>query len=187
MRSTALLLQDHRHIFRALSVLEGMATLAERGHNPSSRDVQDLLEFLDGFGDRIHQGREEGILFPALLRDPDQKNYPKLRTLTFDHNRQRSLIEGMQDSLLTLEKKGFAYYATRLIEILRRHLEDEEKTLFPLADCILSREDDERIVREMKAQDKAWHDKNVPRLLALLDNLESKYSTPKVVQKARGC
>ena len=176
MKSTALLLEDHQHMLRALSVLENMALLAERGQLPDESDVKELLEFLDGFGDRTHQGREENILFPALLRDREQKNYQELSSLIFEHNRQRSLIDGLQDAMLTRTNKDFVYCANRLVEILRQHIHEEEKTLFPLVDSTFSRDDDASVAEDMKTQDKAWLDKNVPRLLRQLDNLTAKYS-----------
>jgi hemerythrin-like domain-containing protein len=152
-----------------------MAALVERGQQPNEKDVQAILEFLGGFGDRVHQSREESILFPALLRDSGQKNYRELNGLIFEHNRQRSLIEGLQESVLTKDRKDFVYCAGRLVEILRQHIEEEEETLLPLADSTLSRDEDERVEADMKRQDKLWQDQNIPRLLRGLDELESKY------------
>src|SRR4029453_7614220 len=128
---------------------------------PDETDVRKLLEFLDGFGDRIHQGREEGILFPALLRDRAQKNYQELSSLIFEHDRQRSLIAGLQDAMLTRTNRDFMYCANRLVQILRQHIQEEEKTLFPLVGSTFSRDDDARVVEDMKTQDKAWFDENI--------------------------
>jgi hemerythrin-like domain-containing protein len=175
MKTTTLLFEDHKYLLRALKVLEDVAALVETGQKPVEKDVKELLAFLEGFGDRIHQAREEGILFPALLRDREQKNYREFCALIFEHDRQRSLIEGLQDSVLTKNDKDFVYYANRLVDILRQHIKEEEDTLFPLISTTLSPTDDDRIVVEMKAQDKAWADSNVPRLLRRLDLLESKY------------
>jgi hemerythrin-like domain-containing protein len=176
MKSTALLLEDHKHILRALRVLEEMAALVKRGNKKNDKDVQDVLEFLNGFADRIHQGREESILFPALLRDPGQKNYKELSGLIFEHNRQRSLIEGLHDSIASKEPKDFVYYATRFVEILRHHIQEEEQTLFPLSNSTLSPAEDERIAEGMQNEDRVWQDQNVARLLHQLDYLESKYT-----------
>jgi len=137
--------------------------------------VQDILDFLGGFGDRVHQGREEGILFPALLLDHEQKNYRELCSLIFEHNRQRSLIQGLQESLLAKDKKDFVYCANRLVEILRLHIGDEEETLLPLANSTLSSDQDERVEADMKKQDEVWQQQNIPLLLGRLDQLESKY------------
>jgi hemerythrin-like domain-containing protein len=175
MKSTALLLEDHKHMLRALKVLEAIAVLLERGRKPNDQDIKDIVEFLEGFGDRIHQGREENILFPALLRDPEQKNYQELYGLIFEHDRHRSLMEGLQDSALRKDKKDFPYYALRLVGILRHHIRHEEDELFPLADSTLSQADDEGVALDMKRFDKSWQDQNLTRLLRRLDNLESKY------------
>jgi hemerythrin-like domain-containing protein len=152
-----------------------MATQARHGLKPDNQDVKDLLEFLEAFGDRIHQGREEGVLFPALLQDRKQSTYPKLSSLSFEHDRQRFLLAGLHQSLLTASTKNFVSCITRLVEILRVHLKDEESTLFPLVDSTLSIETDESIVVEMKDYDKQWQEGRLPGLLQRLDELESKY------------
>ena len=175
MKSTALLLDDHKYILRVLEVLEEMATRARHGQEPDGQDLKDILEFLERFCDRIHQGREEGILFPALLRDRSQKNYPKLSSLLFDHNRERFLVQGLQESLLASSRRDFVFCATRLVEVLREHINEEEATLFPLADSTFSHADDAQIAADMKGFDKLWQDKMFPALLSRLDELESKY------------
>jgi len=177
MKSTTLLIEDHKHMLRALRVLEAISMSAECGHPTNESDVRDIVEFLVGFGDRIHQGREESILFPALLRDNAQKHYPELYGLIFDHNRQRSLIEGLQESMLSKEKKVFVYCARRLVGILRHHIQEEEDSLFPLANSTLSPDEDACVAADMEAQDKAWHDENIPRLFRRLDCLEANYCT----------
>ena len=175
MKSTALLLEDHRHLLRALSVLEEMAKRAQRGESLNERDVEDLLEFFRSFGDRHHQGKEEGVLFPELLQDRAQKNYQELDHLIFEHDRDRSLIEGLQDSILTKNAKDFVYCAGRLIEILRAHIHKEDEVLFALVDSTLTPSQDERVAQDMKSYDQLWQDKELSGLLAQLDHLESKY------------
>src|SRR5688572_16913476 len=175
MKSTILLLEDHKQILKALRVLEGMSVLAERGHHVNENDVADLLEFFEGFGDRIHQSREEGIFFPALLRDREQTHYHELCGMVFEHNRQRSLLEGLHDSLPAKSSQDFRYYADRLVDAMRRHLKEEEERLFPLAAATLSVTDDDHVYTDMTAEDKEWQEKNLPRLLERLEALASTY------------
>ena len=91
------------------------------------------------------RGGRRVFSFPALLRDPGQKNYRELCGLIFEHDRQRSLIEGLHDSIATKEPKDLVYCVTRFVEILRHHIQEEEQTLFPLANSTLSPAEDERI------------------------------------------
>jgi hemerythrin-like domain-containing protein len=179
MKSTDLLLEDHKHLIAASDVLAQMAESVEGGQAVSEGDLADLLRFLNEFGDRHHQGKEEGVLFPALLVDPAQKHYHRLSGLIFEHERQRSLIEGLYDSLFTKNNKDFIYYARRLKEVLRGHIREEEEMLFPLVETTLSAADDGRIELEMKAYDKAWQERELSGHLRRLSDMELKYlATP---------
>jgi hemerythrin-like domain-containing protein len=175
MKSTDLLLEDHKHLIAASNILAAMVVCSEGGQMVSEADVTDLLRFLDQFGDRHHQGIEEGLLFPALLLDPGQKHYQRLCGLIFEHERQRSLIEGLHDCLLTRNSKDFIYYASRLGEVLKAHIKDEEETLFSLVESSLSAADDERLELEMKSYDKAWQESELNVQLRRLADMELKY------------
>jgi hemerythrin-like domain-containing protein len=175
MKSITLLLEDHRQIARAVDILEEMATGAKHGLELHDNDVTALMQFMVCFGDRIHQGREEGVLFPALMANPGQGNYSKLTSLGFDHQRQRYLIQGIQESAGREDKKDFVFCATRLVEIVREHLKEEETILFPLAATLLSPDDDERVASDMEAYDKHYENEKLPGLLCSLGDLEAKY------------
>lgn len=181
MKSIDLLLDDHRHLMLASGILDEMAANVERGQAVSEDDLANLFGFLQEFGDRHHHGLEEGVLFPALLKDSEQKNYHQLCSLVFEHERQRFLTEGLRDSLLTKRTKDFTECARRFSDVLRRHLQQEEETFFPLVESTLSKEDDERVEQEMKAYDKAWQDSELGGHLQRLSAMESKYlAAPKV-------
>jgi hemerythrin-like domain-containing protein len=175
MKSTALLIEDHKHILRAINVLETIAARAEAGESPNPDDVRDIVAFHEGFVDRLHHGREESILFPALLTDRGQKHYKELCRLIFEHNQQEFLVEGIQDSMLGKNTKEFTYCARRLVEVVREHIRNEEKTLFPLVDSTISAATDEVVFRDMKAHDTLWQHDKLPRLLRRLDDLEVNY------------
>ena len=175
MKSTDLLRDDHRHMIAALDVVTEMAARADTDKNVNEFDVQRMLKFLRDFGDRHHQGKEESVLFPALLQDPTQENYERLCCLVFEHNRQRSLMEGLEEALLTKNTKDFSYYATRLSTILREHIKEEEEVVFPLVESTLMAAEDERIASEMQHYDAAWQATQLSSQLQVLADMESKY------------
>jgi hemerythrin-like domain-containing protein len=175
MKSRDLLLGDHAQILRVLNVLEEMAVRVQRAQEPNENDVKGVVEFLKGFGDNHHQGKEECILFPALLRGQGQKNHRELTSLIFEHNRQRSLIDGLADSMLTRKSRDFVYYARQLVKLVRTHLKEEEDVLFPLMESTLLPADDERVVQDMKTYDRQWQERELSGMLQTLENLESKY------------
>lgn len=175
MKATTLLTEDHKLICRALDVLAQMSERTSRKGSFDVADAQDLLDFLKQFADRHHQGKEEGVFFPSLLRDRNQRNYPSLCTLVFEHNRERSLVEGLEEALRTRKPKDFIFYADRLVEVLRTHVRKEEDELFTLADSTLDSTQDERVALEMRNHERSWLETELPRLLQRLAELENAY------------
>jgi hemerythrin-like domain-containing protein len=176
MKATQILRQDHRHILRAVTVLEQMAAEVKRGGVIEDHDLKDILRFLQEYADRHHQEKEEECFFPALLRDPGQKHYPKLRAMIFEHSRERSLAEGLEEAIAAKQCGEFTYCADRLVEILRAHIAEEDQVLLPLADKILSELEDRQVAADMANYEGAWQKRTLPGLLKVLDELESKYA-----------
>ena len=176
MKATRLLKEDHRQILRALNVLEQMAGRAERGEILAETDAEDILAFFHAFADRHHQGKEEAILFPALLRDPDQRHYKQLRHMIFEHNQERSLAVGLEEAIRTKKTRDFVFCACQLAERLRAHIEKEDRILFELADSVLSPAEDEEIAAAMEDFERQWQQRVLSGLLRRLDELESEYT-----------
>lgn len=175
MKATQLLMDDHKQILRALVVLEQMVVRVEQVEMLNS-DVKDIVRFLSHFADRHHhQGKEEGILFPALMQDRGQKNYRELRAMIFEHNQERSLVEGIEESIQTRRTLDFIFYAGRLVQILRAHIQKEDQILGGLVDSELSPQEDDRVARDLLNYEHVWKEKELPGLLHRLSEMESKY------------
>jgi len=149
MKCTSHLIQDHKVILRALEVLQAMAAHTENGEAVQAEDVQKLLRFLRTFADEYHQTKEESALFPELVR-ASAVNYKWLRHMIFEHDRERSLVEGLEDALCTKKPKEFVYFAKRLMLLLSTHIQNEESIMFQIADHSLSGEQDEHVVSQLE-------------------------------------
>src|SRR5689334_22300237 len=103
MKCTDLLIQDHKIILRGLEVLQAMSEREQRSDPVAAEDVEMLLRFLRAFADDHHQNKEESAFFPALPVTC-AIDYPSVRHMVFEHNQERSLVEGLEDALRT--KKG---------------------------------------------------------------------------------
>src|SRR5262245_36129636 len=174
MKATELLVHEHKYILRVLNILEGMAEKVERGRPLDQADVEDLLRFLRIFADKQHQAKEESVLFPALLRACHQDQMSALRHMTFEHDQERSLVEGLEDALLTKKGKDFVYYVNRLNHVLRTHIYKEEHILFKIADANFSSGEDEKVVSELAKFDQ-YPDEVLHSLQERLTALEWKY------------
>jgi len=175
MKATSILMDEHRYILRALEVICEMANRVANGENVDDRDMDCVLQFLQAFGDDHHQEKEEAILFPALLGASHADEHDCLCQITFEHNQQRSLLEGIEDALRSRKGKEFVYYARRLAELVREHIKSEDEEVFKRADAILSAEEDDRIARELAAYDTPHRAERLRELLKRLEALELKY------------
>jgi len=148
MKCTDLLTQEHKTILRGLDILDHMAARIEEDQHIAVEDVETILRFLRAFADNQHQAKEESALFPELLRT-SAANDAALRQMIFEHDQERSLVEGLEDSLRTKRGMEFVHFANRLTGLIRTHIRKEDNILFPMAERCLSPEQDERVTTEL--------------------------------------
>ncbi len=172
MKCTDLLFEDHIIILRALDVLDRMAADMEKGETIAPLDIEDVLRFLRVFGDEHHQAKEESVLFPALLGVVRLQHAP-LRHMLFEHDQERSLIEGLEDALKTKKGSDFRHYAGRLSGLLRNHIEKENNILFDIVEKSLSNEQHDQIAAGFEKFDLGWDSREM--LNDNLHRLERKY------------
>ncbi len=175
MRCTAHLIQEHRIILRAVFVLFAMADRAKEGAMPDANDVESLLNFFRRFGDEHHQGKEETVLFPALRNTDVGKTNGPLRQMMFEHDQERSLIEGLENALHTKHPDDFAYYSRRLADVLSNHIYKEDNILFDLVEKTITREDDGRLELDMEKVDRSMAPGLHDELVRDVTRLEWKY------------
>jgi hemerythrin-like domain-containing protein len=172
MKCTDLLDKDHQIILRAVDVLEQMADEVRKGQSVDSRDVEFVVRFLKEFEDEHHQTKEESALFPILLKASGAEQ-AKLGQMLFEHDQERSLVDGLEEALKTKHGQDFAHFADRLINLLRSHIYKEEFALFGLIERTLSNEEDRQVVEEFSRFDEEL--KARKELLQKLQMLEAKY------------
>ena len=161
------LMQDHKIILRSLNVLQCMAE-GENSERIDPNDIDILLRFLRAFADEYHHIKEESVLFPELMRTSEAQAGP-LRHLLFEHDQERSLVEGLEDELRCKKSIEFVLFANRLTSRIRSHIEKEDGILFPIIEALISKKQDEKICAEFEMFQPA------PSSLADLQHLESKY------------
>src|SRR5262249_23530062 len=138
------------------------------GEPIDQEDASTLLRFLRTFADDYHHLKEEGALFPEVMRTSEAQGGP-LRQLLFEHNQERSLVEGLQDGLHIGKSSNFVVFASRLMDRVRKHIQKEDGILFPILEVLISDSLDEKVCGEFEKFQLA------PGLLDDLRRLESKY------------
>lgn len=140
----------------------------ENGERIDQDDATTLLRFLRMFADEHHHVKEEGVLFPEVMRTSEAQGGP-LRHLLFEHSQERSLVEGLEDALHIGKSSDFVLFANRLTDRVRNHIQKEDGILFPIIEVLISSQLDEKVSSEFE---KFQLD---PGLLDDLRRLEAKY------------
>lgn len=176
MKCIELVGQDHISIRRGLDILDGMVKTMEDGYRIEIADVNAMLKFLRCFGDEYHQTMEETVLFPALLCGSPSECL--LQNMLSDHAEERSLVEGIEGSLMAKRGMAFAGGSHRLSLLLREHLEKEDATFGNLAEETLSKEQDDAVVVQFLKS------RTPPETYANFPRLERKYAPHGILARA---
>lgn len=170
---------DHDAIMLALDVFSKILDSIKIGNNPNPDELLDFLDFLKEFADKCHHGKEEGILFPAMIASGVPDRGGPIGVMMAEHIQGRGLIHTMSEALeepedyARFEKAGRAYIA-----LLQAHIQKENNVLFPMADRVISSDQLESMFHafEVHEEEVIGHGRH-EELHDMLNNLKARYST----------
>lgn len=143
MKATQQLREEHEGIKIMLIVLEKMAQQHDTAATIKGEHLEGLLEFLKVFVDKCHHGKEEDLLFPALVDAGVPESGP-IAVMLSEHEMGRGYVRAMnadyaayvggdESRAKDIVRNGRAY-----ISLLRDHITKENDVLFVMADDLLS-------------------------------------------------
>ncbi len=149
MKATEVLREEHRAIERMLAILKEAADRVAEGERIPATLFRDAVDFIRNFADRCHHGKEEGQLFPRLEERGMPRGAGPLAVMLHEHAAGRRYVGAIEGALSAYEDGDEG--ATQIIvensrsyvELLQGHIAKENGVLFPMADRILS-DDDQR-------------------------------------------
>ena len=153
MTATEELMTEHRAIERMLAVLEAASGRLEAGDRVRPGLFREAADFVRNFADRCHHGKEEDNLFPRLEELGVPREGGPLGVMLFEHDEGRAYIGAIADAVDAYElgdeaaARTIAGNARGYVGLLRGHIQKEEGVLFPMADQVLSA-DDQRSLEE---------------------------------------
>jgi hemerythrin-like domain-containing protein len=144
---TQVLMAEHELILQALDALE--ARLDRMGDEPTPADrefFEKVVEFLRGFADKCHHGKEEDLLFKKMAARGFPTQGGPIAVMLSEHQAGRAFIRGIAEGAAgigsdpraaeTIDRNARGY-----LDLLRNHIAKENQVLFPMADRTLSAED----------------------------------------------
>ena len=153
MLATDVLRNEHEVILQVLDCLEELARRAEVQGTIDSLSARSALDFFGSFADRCHHAKEEQRLFPALQMRGMPLRVGPLAVMLHEHELGRAAITAMRTALDDAARnaaeapKRFAAAARGYVELLREHIDKENRVLFSMADEMLGPEVQDELLR----------------------------------------
>lgn len=140
---TAMLRHEHEVILRALAILERIGQGLDARQPLDRKALEWLVDFFKTFADRCHHGKEEQHLFPILERYGVPRDGGPLGVMLVEHEQGRVLVRAMAEG--ENQEAGEAIH--RYVTLLRAHIDKENNVLLPLAEQVLSEEEQHALLR----------------------------------------
>ena len=130
---------EHEAILSSLEILDAMVGRLGPPNPPTAEDLRGFLGFLKEFADTCHHGKEEGILFPALVKAGIPEKGGPIAQMLAEHVEGRKLIKGMEAAIArAVDARAFTAAAIGYATLLRAHIGKENTVLFPLGEKTLT-------------------------------------------------
>lgn len=160
MKATEILKEEHRMIERVLAVLDRAAVLLEQEKDVHPDLFPKAVEFIRGFADHCHHGKEEGFLFPLLEQQGVLRKGGPVGVMLTEHEEGRRWVKLMEEAG-TRYRQGEAAARGDLIkaargysELLWQHINKEDHVLFRMADQVLTGKDQTELLKQFEAVEK---------------------------------
>jgi len=152
MHATQALAQEHKVILFVLTALERSLDQAERTEVVPVRFLRQLLTFCRSFVDRCHHAKEERCLFPCMEQRGVAREGGPIGTMLEEHQQGRVLVARIAEQLDRYERGNArptdVFNPCReYLDLLRQHIDKENQMVFPAAEAVMDRRDDEETGR----------------------------------------
>lgn len=141
---TRILRDEHDVILQGLELLEACTERLENGETVSPDTLDCFIEFFKLFADKTHHGKEEALLFPAMVEKGFSYESGPLHCMLSEHEQNRALTRRMVQASTELRDgdksagQRFAEAASEYIYVLRQHIQKENMVLFNMAEQVIT-------------------------------------------------
>ncbi|MCK9562938.1 MAG: hemerythrin domain-containing protein [Bacteroidales bacterium] len=161
------LVDDHRYILMVVDYLKAISADITDVQKPLDQGLlRQTVSFLREFADICHHGKEEDLLFPALVEANVPESGCPIGGLKGEHNKGRALVSQLEEGLDKVagdEQRGrelIAGAVAGLVALYPDHIWREDAMVFPMALNLLDAASLERLERgfaEVEAKHQVCH------------------------------
>jgi hemerythrin-like domain-containing protein len=134
------LMNEHRVIERVLDGLVAFAEEVQRKGTTEKEELARFVTFVREFADACHHGKEEDILFAAMVEHGFPRNGGPIAVMLNEHNQGRGLVTilreraGQPTPWSDGDRTEVAEVARGFAQLLRAHIHKEDAILYPMAE-----------------------------------------------------
>lgn len=194
MNPTEVLSSEHRVIEIVLHSLERVAEEALKQGRLDRESAEQAIDIIRNFADKCHHGKEEDLLFKALVEKGMPQEGGPVGQMLLEHEQGRAFVRGMSENVAAASEgdtsavRRFAENAGGYIQLLRAHIQKEDRVLFPMADRLLSDDDRQNLSESFnKVESEHMGEGTHARYIKLASELAKKYAVPHDILHRTSC
>jgi len=143
MKPTEELSKEHRVIEKMIGALECLAGRAQNECGLDRVDAEAAIDFIRTFADKMHHGKEEDRLFPAMERHGMSAEAGPTAMMRHEHEIGRAHVRSMAGAVKGASNgeagdvQVFVEGALGYGSLLRNHIQKEDNILYPMAEQVV--------------------------------------------------
>jgi len=149
MRPAGDLMEEHRVVERMLAVVSKAADMLDAGQQLDGNVFANAADFFKNFTDRCHHGKEEKLLFVKLVERGLSGEVGPIAVLLREHEDGRAHVRKIAElsSKPLSERTGsdLVKQVRAYADILKPHIQKEDSVLFPMANWMLTPDDQKEL------------------------------------------
>jgi hemerythrin-like domain-containing protein len=176
-----LMMDEHQNILKMLQVVRSAMVRFMEEDQVCENDVSDMFDFVKHYADAHHHGKEEIFLFDDMIKEIGPvANKLITHGMLVEHDFGRmyvmntlealkAYLVGQKDKKIDIITNAMAY-----CELLKRHIDKEDRVVFALAKRELN-EDVLNTMNEKALVFESEHQERKDKYISILNRLEKKY------------
>ncbi len=145
MDITQTLMNEHQNILRVMRLVEQECSAINKGKAINADFFSELFDFIAIYVDKFHHGKEEDILFDAMVKNAENLHCNPVPVMLHEHDSGRYFLSEMRKALTLNDAEKLISASYNYIELLSNHIYKEDNVLYPMAEEALSLADKQSI------------------------------------------
>jgi hemerythrin-like domain-containing protein len=143
MKAIQVLMEEHRVIERVLATLDTAAQYLEDGQDFRPGFFLEATDFIQGFADKWHHNKEEGVLFKIMVENGVPNQGGPIGVMLFEHDQGRRFTRGIREAAVryeagdTTSRSDIIQNIRQYTALLRQHIQKEDTILYPMAETAI--------------------------------------------------